>query len=56
MGRVSPACIDLGKTSVRMHTDEDVDLLKWIKKLIDEGITPRTAFERAATHNAEEDR
>ena len=31
MGLISPLRVDLGKTSVRIYTDEDVDLLKRLR-------------------------
>ena len=47
MGLISPARVDLSKTTVRVYTGEDVDLLKRVNDLIHWGITLRTAFESA---------
>jgi MerR family transcriptional regulator, heat shock protein HspR len=45
MGLICPGRVDLGKTTVRVFTKEDMDALKKVKDLMDSGIKIRTAFE-----------
>lgn len=45
MGLICPGRVDLGKTTVRVFTREDVEALKKVKDLMDSGIKIRTAFE-----------
>jgi DNA-binding transcriptional MerR regulator len=45
MGLIRPGRVDLGKTTVRVFTKEDIDLFRKVKDLMDSGIKIRTAFE-----------
>ncbi len=45
MGLISPDRIDLGTTSVRVYTQEEVEELKEVKDLMDSGFTLRAAFD-----------
>ena len=49
MGLISPWRIDLGKTRVRVYTEEEIETLQRVKDLLDEGITLRTAFDWVIT-------
>jgi hypothetical protein len=46
LGLISPGRISFGETWVRVYSDEDVELLKRVKRLMDEGYKLRAAFER----------
>ena len=46
LGFIAPGRISFGETWVRVYSDEDVDLLKRVKRLMDEGYKLRAAFER----------
>jgi hypothetical protein len=48
LGFMAPGRISFGETWVRVYTDEEVELLKTVKRLIDEGYRVRPAFERAS--------
>ena len=45
MGLIRPGRVDLGKTTVRVFTKEDMDKFRKVKDLMDSGIKIRTAFE-----------
>jgi MerR family transcriptional regulator, heat shock protein HspR len=47
MDLICPDRVDMGQTSVRIYTEDELDLLKQVKELIDSGIMVRTAFEWA---------
>jgi len=47
MGLISPARVDLGKTTVRVYTSEEVALLGRAKELMDGGYKLRKALEIA---------
>jgi|GEM_PF-1051253 len=47
MGLINPARVDLGKTTVRVYTAEEVALLSRAKELIDGGYKLRKALEIA---------
>jgi hypothetical protein len=44
MGFIAPGRISFGETWVRVYSDEDVELLKRVKRLMDEGYKLRAAF------------
>jgi DNA-binding transcriptional MerR regulator len=56
-GLICPGRVDLGKTTVRVFTREDMDTLKKVKDLMDSGIKIRTAFEwvRGDGHPGQDD-
>jgi len=47
MGLITPARVDLGKTTVRVYTAEEVALLGRAKELMDTGYKLRKALEIA---------
>lgn len=47
LGFIAPGRISFGETWVRVYSDEDVELLKRVKGLMDEGYNLRAAFERS---------
>jgi DNA-binding transcriptional MerR regulator len=47
MGLITPARVDLGKTTVRVYTTDDVTLLRRAKELMDGGYQVRKAVEIA---------
>jgi len=49
LGFIAPGRISFGETWVRVYSDEDVELLKRVKRLMDEGYKLRAAFDRV--HN-----
>jgi MerR family transcriptional regulator, heat shock protein HspR len=58
IGLITPERIEVGRTTVRVFSAQDVDLLKRVKGLLDEGITLRTAFQWVRTseqHSNEEE-
>ena len=46
LGFIAPGRISFGETWVRVYSDQDVELLKRAKRLMDEGYNLRAAFER----------
>jgi DNA-binding transcriptional MerR regulator len=48
LGFIAPGRISFGETWVRVYSDEDVEVLKRVKKLMDEGYKLRAAFERVS--------
>jgi hypothetical protein len=54
MGLIEPARIDMGQTTLRIYTSAEVELVRRVKELLEEGIQLRTAFEWA-TGNHEKD-
>jgi len=48
LGLIAPGRISFGETWVRVYSDEDVELLKRVKGLMDEGYKLRAAFERVS--------
>jgi hypothetical protein len=46
MGFIAPGRISFGETWVRVYSDDEVELLKRVKRLMDEGYKLRAAFER----------
>ena len=46
--------ISFGETWVRVYSDEDVELLKQVKELMDEGYKLRRAFEKAGEDSQSE--
>jgi hypothetical protein len=48
LGFIAPGRISFGETWVRVYTDEEVELLRRVKALMDEGFRLRPAFEKAA--------
>ncbi len=48
LGFIAPGRISFGETWVRVYSDQDVELLKQVKKLMDEGYKLRAAFERVS--------
>jgi len=51
MGFIAPARISFGETWVRVYSDDEVELLKQVKKLMDEGYNLRRAFEKTGEDN-----
>jgi hypothetical protein len=47
LGFIAPGRVSFGETLVRVYSDEDVELLKQVKRLMDEGYKLRAAFEKA---------
>jgi DNA-binding transcriptional MerR regulator len=45
-GFMAPGRISFGETWVRVYSDEDVELLKRVKQLMDEGCRVRAAFDK----------
>jgi DNA-binding transcriptional MerR regulator len=54
MGLISPERVDMGQTSVRIYTEDELDLLKQVKELVEQGIVVRTAFEWAVGEDESE--
>ncbi|MGO9119703.1 MAG: MerR family transcriptional regulator [Desulfomonilaceae bacterium] len=48
LGFIAPGRISFGETWVRVYSEEEMELLKRVKRLIDEGFRLRAAFEKAA--------
>jgi DNA-binding transcriptional MerR regulator len=48
LGFIAPGRISFGETWVRVYSDDEVELLKHVKELMDEGYKLRRAFEKAA--------
>lgn len=46
-GFTAPGRLSFGETWVRVYSDEDVELLKRVKRLMDEGYKIRAAFQRS---------
>lgn len=46
-GLITPGRVDFGSTWVRIYTDAEVELLRRVKALMDEGYRVRAAFEKA---------
>jgi len=51
LGFIAPGRISFGETWVRVYSDEDVELLKRAKRLMDEGYKLRAAFERVGNED-----
>ncbi len=51
LGFIAPGRISFGETWVRVYSDQEVELLKRVKTLIDEGYKVRAAFERIEEQN-----
>jgi hypothetical protein len=47
LGFITPGRISFGETWVRVYSDEDMELLQRVKRLLDEGYKLRAAFEKA---------
>jgi DNA-binding transcriptional MerR regulator len=47
IGLIAPGRISFGDTWVRVYLDEDVELLKQVKQLMEEGYKLQWAFEKA---------
>jgi DNA-binding transcriptional MerR regulator len=47
-GFIAPGRISFGETWVRVYSEREVELLKQVKGLMDEGYKLRRAFEKAA--------
>lgn len=47
MGLIEVSRLDFGETWVRIFTDEDVEFLKAVKRLMNEGMKLRPAFAKA---------
>jgi len=46
LGFIAPGRVSFGETWVRVYSNEEVELLKRVKRLMDEGYKLRAAFER----------
>jgi MerR family transcriptional regulator, heat shock protein HspR len=56
MGLIKPARLDCGTNGMRMYSEEEMELLRRVKELMDEGVTLKTAFMWATgKENSEED-
>jgi hypothetical protein len=51
LGLIAPSRIFFGETAVRIYCDEDVEMLKKVKTLLDEGYKLRAAFDRVENEN-----
>jgi DNA-binding transcriptional MerR regulator len=56
LGLIVPGRIYLGDTMVRIYTDEELEMLKRVKALMDDGYRVRPAFDKATAELDEEDR
>jgi len=48
LGFIAPGRISFGETWARVYSDEDVELLKRVKRLMDDGYKLRAAFDRVS--------
>ncbi|MGO9571641.1 MAG: MerR family transcriptional regulator [Desulfomonilaceae bacterium] len=54
IGLIAPGRISFGDTWVRVYLDEDVELLKQVKRLMEDGYKLQWAFEKARDGRAAE--
>jgi DNA-binding transcriptional MerR regulator len=54
IGLIAPGRISFGETWIRVYSDEDVELLKQVRRLMDDGYKLRRAFEKAGEDHAAE--
>ncbi len=52
LGFIAPGRISFGETWVRVYSDDEVELLKQVKRLMDEGYKLRAAFEQVEQDSA----
>jgi DNA-binding transcriptional MerR regulator len=55
LGLIEVGRLDFGETWVRIYSDEEMELLKRVKRLLDEGMKLRPAFEKARDEINKED-
>jgi DNA-binding transcriptional MerR regulator len=54
LGFIAPDRISFGETWVRVYSEEEMELLKHVKELMDDGYKLRRAFEKAGEANESE--
>jgi DNA-binding transcriptional MerR regulator len=54
IGLIAPGRIAFGETWMRVYSDEDVELLKQVRRLMDQGYRLQWAFEKATEDIAPE--